>query len=224
MRHRRGLRRGRGSARRRGAFEEHAAGRCRRSRRESRCRHCGWRHRCGSASRTGTTSASFKNEPPRNTRRGLSESVEFVCTGSVAAPGGYGPYQSWHHSHTLPGMSWRPQAFAGLFAHGMRAAAALPRCQAIASAASGRRRWVAGGRAGAAGVFPLRLGRQGEGAAALAASQSRKARASLKVTMVTGCASVCGKPGLRQVNSLRCTSFPPSKPKPPDVPTSASVR
>ena len=44
--------------------------------------------------------------PPRLTR------FEAVPTppGSLAVPAWYGPYQSLHHSHTFPCMSYKPQA------------------------------------------------------------------------------------------------------------------
>ena len=55
-------------------------------------------------------------------------------------------------------------------------------------------------------------------------SHEQKAFASAKSTMTTGCSSVCEKPGVRQVYCFFCTSLPPSQPKPPDTPFSASVR
>ena len=45
--------------------------------------------------------------PPRNTR----DEPDVAPVGSVAEPLGYAAYQSWHHSQTLPYMSYSPLAF-----------------------------------------------------------------------------------------------------------------
>ena len=45
--------------------------------------------------------------PPRIPR----SEPDVAPVGSVAEPPGYAPYQSWHHSQTLPFMSYKPQAF-----------------------------------------------------------------------------------------------------------------
>ncbi len=51
--------------------------------------------------------AELSKQPPRRTRwRPLVGPV-----GLVTGPVGYGPNRSWHHSHTLPCMSYKPKPF-----------------------------------------------------------------------------------------------------------------
>ena len=86
-------------------------------------RSVGWiQYRSADRQRSGPLNQS----PPRSTR---SEPSRWPC-GSIASPRGFGSYQSAHHSHTLPCMSYKPQALAFFSPTGCVCLSEFPLCQA----------------------------------------------------------------------------------------------